>query len=1035
MNIKFFLQRLLLSFLAILLWGCNFGSSAANNSSTTNQLVSKSLSGTSQFVTLDEAHGSVTDNSVNNSIYPSIVLKFVKPLNMATVTKSSIKLLKAGSDSPIDLKEIIPSNGLNALVVSPAHALEENASYRILVTPEVKSYDGDSLKQDFSASFSTGIFAQPTVALLDPNDSSVGPNPLMQIVFSESEMQNVVANYSVTFYVVNDGIWSPLQITTTAKNNNRIYTINRYPQDQGLTKGKEYYIVVGTSITDSSGAPLFVQKRFQIIVNSTSDLSVTMVSPTNGQENVSVNSLIELVFNKAVNNAENNILLHKGSLDGEIVKTTVSTVNRQNFVIKTASNLPTNTPIYLEVRNGVFDDAGATLPPTSFNFTTTNSSNPEGFSAIVISPNIQELLPVDASFIIQFNESANNVSTSTTKLIDSSGTSVSINITKYSADQYLITPKNYLNYDSKYSLTLSNQITNNKGSKLTNTEFSFSTEEDKNPPLAKISGLTGESYLSPRTNINSVVVEFSEPVKNVSSSNIKVISGNSCSSGSLVSNGVIEYLGEPTYNHPQYRIGMTTLGNNGLYHMCLTNIIDYASNKLQTTDLGFNTNFIKFTIESAMNYYSNNPLMGGLDGAVSAIESQSGMLAIAAAIYDGKQKTDSYFLSIYLNNQLLYAPVIAKNSDSNKHYHISKVLIDSTFKKIYLLGYSYTSDTNHSRIYLARYSYSANLEWTYEGSPGGGFYTDYRGVYQARGGFVDKSGHLYVVGATNASEKNIDSFAIMFDANGTYIKHKSYYPTDDNNCFANAAIPYDNNSFFIVGTTQKYIQQVQSGTGATPATKTDKDYEGYVITARNSDLEQLSAVQFGEEGHGDSGNVNFMDAAISQAGYLACPFLAIAGSTNYQFSQAKGSYKFANGTITDALLIYLPLDNSCNNARIYTEFGTASGSTLATAVAYSYINQTLVLAGVTTGALSGFTKISPSNNYEAFVSVKNTTISYWYDDNVEIYTPQDWYQYGATVYRTLQSIGFNGNNELFITGNRYSNGSTERYYISSVNQF
>lgn len=1028
MQIKNLIYRLLIMLLAVTLWGCNFGSTSASDSSNSGQATSLSADPT-QFVTLDTAHGSIAANSVNNSRYPSIVLSFVKPLNMATVTKDNIKLIRVNDGSAVILGDFIASNSLNGLVISPAAQLESNTQYQILVTTAVKTYDGSSLSEDFSADFTTGVALQPTVALLDPAETNIGTMPLMQIIFSESDMKNVVPNYSVMFYVANDGVLSPLQITTTAKANGRIFTINRYPQDKALTVGKEYYIVVGTSITDSSGVRLLEQKQFKLVVTSSSNLSVTMVSPANAQENVSINSLVELAFNRAVNNAENNLLLHKSTPDGELITAEVSTLNRQNFVLKPSANLPANTPIYVEVASGIFDDSGATVTPTSFNFKTADSVIPATFSVLLTSPNLQVPVSISTVFVLEFNEAATNVNSSTVQLATTTGTTVAVDVVQYSSEKYVVIPKSFLSYGTAYTLALSNQISSEQGSPLAATQFNFTTEVDKYAPQAKILDLTGESYLSPRTNPSSLVVEFSETVKNVTSANVKIILASSCAKGGkTISNGVIENVSEQGSSHPRYKIGATQLVTNAHYRLCLTNITDTANNKIATTDLGFNTDFIKATLESAMNYHSGS-VIDYSNSSVSAVESQSGMLVVAGGMVDGAQQTNTYFLSAYLHNQLLFTPVIFNNSDSGKTYHINKVLIDSSKKKIYLIGYTYTSDPEHSVIYLARYDYSGKLEWTYKSAPNSdNFHTDYRGYYQAHGGFVDKSGNLYVVGGTNTENNDIDSFVIKFDASGNYQSNRRFFPYGNNTCYANAATGYDDTYFYITGTTQNTID------GATRATNNQDDYEGFIIKADYATLTASSIIQFAQEGYDDKGNVNPLDITIAYIG--SCPYAAMAGSTKYPFSKAQGSYKYANGTITDALVYYYPLKSGC--AEIYDEFGSASGSTKATAIAYSPIKQTVALAGVTSGALSGFTKASPKDHYEGFIAIKDTNSSsdgVSYPASMQQYYPGDWYQYGATSDRSLQAIGFDSYNHLFMSGDYLNTGSVVKYYISEMNQF
>lgn len=537
------------------------------------------------------------------------------------------------------------------------------------------------------------------------------------------------------------------------------------------------------------------------------------------------------------------------------------------------------------------------------------------------------------------------------------------------------------------------------------------------PLSAMIYGAESDGFLSPRN--TSVQIVFTESVAGVNNSSL-VIRYNGCSPSNLQIPSIV------TESSPSsYIINLQTpLEYDRKLAVCIgDNIVDSDGNKVTNNALTFNT---KYQIASIKNSLANNTVE--TSGRVVSVVDSRGNIYIAGSMYDVSQSKHTYYISKYdYNHNLAWPTKIFQNTKGNDiHYALNKIVLDESRNALYLIGYSYKNDSDHSVIYITGYTLDGNQNWTYEGAPDSYYEDDYSSFYQGRGATLDDKGNLYVVGTVQPDSHNRDSFIFKFSQAGSFLDRHRYYANGDNYVYANAAVKNDESTFYVVGRTQSSFNY------AWEATPNDDDFEGYYVKVNFNTLDFVgSTYQFGVD-HGSSGYVNPRDVAkVSlKINGMNCEYLAIGGDTNYPFSEAEGNYIYADGNIKDAFIKYKILhgDDDCNS--FYSEFGTSYGNTYIDAFIAIPTTGALYMAGGTSGTLDGQHRYSKTGNYDGFVAVKDAKSHSYYT-----WEKEEWIQFGGSNYGYASSITSNSKGDLYIAGAQQGTHSASKYYATLLKQF
>jgi hypothetical protein len=171
-------------------------------------------------------------------------------------------------------------------------------------------------------------------------------------------------------------------------------------------------VYVTTGLQNSSGVP-FTGYNFYFYTGTAADTTVPTVlgvAPTNNQQNVGLNGLVELTFSKPINPltvSSTTVSLSYGSTPTQI-PTTVTFDSTNTYVTFTpVEPLPASTTIKLTI-SGVQDVAGNTVTAHSSTFVTGAAADTTAPTVVSYSPaNGATNVPTNASAVLQFSEPMN----------------------------------------------------------------------------------------------------------------------------------------------------------------------------------------------------------------------------------------------------------------------------------------------------------------------------------------------------------------------------------------------------------------------------------------------------------------------------------------------------------------------------------------------------------------------------------------------------------------------------------------------------
>lgn len=304
--IKFnnYARYIVFAFIAYILVACGGGICPPNND-TIN-------------ISMDSSNGGIANGAVNVSRTPSIILQFSTAMNPETINDSTIILSTSPDGSnPISISNITADSGNSVFHFSPLSALNEQTKYYVIITSNVKSAKGASVKQT-SFSFTTGDFTSPMVSIISPlnNATNVSQTPIIQFQFSES-VKNV-NNTTVKLY--ESGYYTPISISSINAGSNNTFSFSPI---NTLNPFTSYRIVFESGITDTSGNSL-TATTFNFATGDSVIPAVTITTPSNNSTGVSQSQIIQMQFSESVLYVTQNVSLRSSNPNGPVVAGKIS---------------------------------------------------------------------------------------------------------------------------------------------------------------------------------------------------------------------------------------------------------------------------------------------------------------------------------------------------------------------------------------------------------------------------------------------------------------------------------------------------------------------------------------------------------------------------------------------------------------------------------------------------------------------------------------------------------------------------------------
>lgn len=328
-NLKLFMKIILFTFITFTFTACNSGQ--CNNNAGIQEVV------------MDSNDGGIANNATNVPLKPIIVLKFIQPMDAATINNTTIILITEDGTS-IPISQITSDSTNTRFYFTPASPLQPGTKYNVKLTSGIQTAIGTPIKAT-SFSFSTTTtpdVTPPTVSIIEPNNGgqniSLAPN--ISIMFSES-----VQNVNTSTVTIHEGsITGPTLATSAivAGENNTYSLSSAVPLKNNTT----YYVALSDGITDMSGNSL-APTSFDFTTNSIA----LYIAPISAKVGESFNLDINFTNNPPTNDNPYTIVLPEGLTTEDSSASSYSITSTQSIKkIKVAANATAGIKV-VEIRD------------------------------------------------------------------------------------------------------------------------------------------------------------------------------------------------------------------------------------------------------------------------------------------------------------------------------------------------------------------------------------------------------------------------------------------------------------------------------------------------------------------------------------------------------------------------------------------------------------------------------------------------------------------------------------------------------------
>jgi methionine-rich copper-binding protein CopC len=311
------------------------------------------------------------NNATNASLSQIIQLQFSE--SVTNVDTTSITLHESSTTGTDVALGNITAGANNSYSFSATSPLLPSNTYYVVLSNAITDVAGNPLTAT-SFSFTTNAggggsdTTAPTVVMTTPTNNATNSSlsQIIQLQFSES-----VTNVDTTSITLHAGSTTGAAVALgniTAGSNNSY----SFSATSPLSSSTTYYVVLSNAISDIAGNNQLSATSFSFTTGDFIAPTVSMVTPTNNAESVSITPSITLQFSESVINVDTtSITLHESSTTGIAVALgNITAESNNSYSFSATSPLSPLTTYYVVLSNAITDIAGNPLSATSFSFTT-----------------------------------------------------------------------------------------------------------------------------------------------------------------------------------------------------------------------------------------------------------------------------------------------------------------------------------------------------------------------------------------------------------------------------------------------------------------------------------------------------------------------------------------------------------------------------------------------------------------------------------------------------------------------------------------
>lgn len=401
------------------------------------------------------------NNASNVSTSATVQLSFSEPVT-GLITSSSayagsvtVRANNATTGTLVPVTTISSSDNMN-YNLQFGSLLLPGITYYVTLSNGIINANGTALGAGNVFSFNTSNYQSPTASLLSPVNNSVGNSlyPSIALTFSESVLNVNTSNVQLMQYGVSP-VALPINIYSSGSNSYNIVA------GSALLPNQTYEVTVSNAITSSATGATSKPYVFFFQTGASALPTVQMTSPLPNSSDVPLNPVLALRFSESVQNVSTSTvkICTTPSCTTTVAVNTPTSAGNNVYTVSPTSNLTQYVPYYIVV-SGVTDMSGNNLVPYVASFIPGDYTAPQ-VATVSINNGVaySGLYPAGTeSIAITFTEPVLNVSTSTVTMA-TGGSNVPLTLVGQSGNTYTFVPNSTLSFETTYTISLSNAIT------------------------------------------------------------------------------------------------------------------------------------------------------------------------------------------------------------------------------------------------------------------------------------------------------------------------------------------------------------------------------------------------------------------------------------------------------------------------------------------------------------------------------------------------------------------------------------------------
>jgi methionine-rich copper-binding protein CopC len=493
------------------------------------------------FTTRDDQPPTVTAVSPPNGAVvvaanTAVNITFSEPMDQATITGANITLRVTGGAA---VAGVVTYNGTTRVATfTPSAALSVPVNYTVTVSTGVKDVAGNPLAATFTSTFTTADLTPPTLTSFTPANAAtnIPVNTTVTATFSKAMDVNTINTGTFQLKTTVGGTPVAGVVTYNSGTNTATFT-----PSAPLNSQTAYTATITTGAKDTFGNALAAAVPWTFSTADVSAPTVTAVSPTAGQANVSTGTAVTITFSEPMDplTINTSTITLKTTATSVSVNGTVAYNNGTNTATFTPSGaLANGTGYTVTVTTGAKDASGNPLA-NQFVSTFTTASVPSVVSTNPVDgeTNASVATTVTATFSESMDPNTIlNPSTFTVKT--TGGAAVAGTVTYDQATKTAtFTPTSALSNNTNYTATITTGAKNLGGVGIAaNKVWAFTTNSPTVTATSPTNGATGIATNTVVTVTFSENMDASTIISPATTFNLKVTSSSAAVGGTVTYN-------------------------------------------------------------------------------------------------------------------------------------------------------------------------------------------------------------------------------------------------------------------------------------------------------------------------------------------------------------------------------------------------------------------------------------------------------------------------------------------------------------------